>query len=68
MAAFIKRSLEAPSDDSDPLLVFELDTFGGRVDSALQIVDTLLSAPEGKTVAYVKNKAISAGALIAHYR
>ena len=65
MAAFIKRSLEAPSDDSDPLLVFELDTFGGRVDSALQIVDTLLSAPEGKTVAYVKNKAISAGALIA---
>ena len=65
MAAFIKRSLEAPSDDPDPLLVFELDTFGGRVDSALQIVDTLLSAPEGKTVAYVKNKAISAGALIA---
>jgi membrane-bound serine protease (ClpP class) len=65
MAAFIKRSLEALSDDSDPLLVFELDTFGGRVDSALQIVDTLLSAPEGKTVAYVKNKAISAGALIA---
>ena len=65
MAAFIKRSLEAPSDDPDPLLVFELDTLGGRVDSALQIVDTLLSAPEGKTVAYVKNKAISAGALIA---
>jgi len=65
MAAFIKRSLEAPSDDPDPLLVFELDTFGGRVDSALHIVDSLLSAPEGKTVAYVKNKAISAGALIA---
>ena len=65
MAAFIKRSLEAPSDDPDPLLVFELNTFGGRVDSALHIVDTLLSAPEGKTVAYVKNKAISAGALIA---
>jgi membrane-bound serine protease (ClpP class) len=31
----------------------------------LQIVDTILSAPEGQTVAYVKNKAISAGALIA---
>ena len=65
MAAFIKRSIEAPSSDPDSLLVFEVDSFGGRVDSALQIVDTILSAPEGKTVAYVKKRAISAGALIA---
>ena len=65
MAAFIKRSIETPSSDPDSLLVFEVDSFGGRVDSALQIVDTILSAPEGKTVAYVKKKAISAGALIA---
>ena len=65
MAAFIKRALGVPTDDPDPYFVFEMDTFGGRVDSALQIVDTLLSAPEGKTIAFVKNKAISAGALIA---
>ncbi|MDJ0819665.1 MAG: NfeD family protein [Desulfobacterales bacterium] len=65
MAAFIKRSLEAPSSDPDSLLILELDTFGGRVDSALQIVDTLLSVPKGRTIAYVKRKAISAGALIA---
>ena len=65
MAAFIKRALEVSADDPDPLFVFEMDTFGGRVDSALQIVDTLLSVPEGRTVAFVKNKAISAGALIA---
>jgi membrane-bound serine protease (ClpP class) len=65
MAAFIKRSLEAPSSDPDSLLILELDTFGGRVDSALQIVDTLLSVPKSRTIAYVKNKAISAGALIA---
>ncbi len=65
MAAFIKRSLEAPSSDADALLVFEIDSFGGRVDSALQIVDTILSAPADKTIAYVKKKAISAGALIA---
>ncbi len=65
MAAFIKRSLEATSSDPDSLLILELDTFGGRVDSALQIVDTLLSVPKGRTIAYVKNKAISAGALIA---
>ena len=35
------------------------------VDAAFQIVDTLLRAPKGKTIAFVKNKAISAGALIA---
>ena len=65
MAAFIKRAISVPTDDPDPYFVFEMDTFGGRVDSALQIVDTLLSAPEDKTIAFVKNKAISAGALIA---
>jgi len=65
MAAFIKRTLEAHANDPDPLFVFELDTYGGRVDSALQIVETLLSVPEGKTVAFVKTKAISAGSLIA---
>jgi membrane-bound serine protease (ClpP class) len=65
MAAFIERALSVSTDDPDPLFVFEMDTFGGRVDSALQIVDTLLSAPEGSTIAFVKNKAISAGALIA---
>jgi len=64
MAAFIKRALEASVDDPDPLFIIEIDTFGGRVDSALQIVDSLLSVPEGKTIAFVKTKAISAGALI----
>jgi membrane-bound serine protease (ClpP class) len=42
-----------------------MDTFGGRVDAAFQIVDTLLNAPRGKTIAFVKTKAISAGSLIA---
>jgi membrane-bound serine protease (ClpP class) len=65
MAAFIKRTIEAHANDPDPLFILELDTNGGRVDSALQIVDTLLSVPEGKTVAFVKTKAISAGSLIA---
>jgi membrane-bound serine protease (ClpP class) len=65
MAAFIERALEVPTDDPVPLFVFEMDTFGGRVDSALQIVDTLLSIPEGSAIAFVNNKAISAGALIA---
>jgi len=65
MAAFIKRAIKTAADSADAFFVLEMDTFGGRVDSALQIVDTLLSAPEGRTIAFVKNKAISAGALIA---
>ena len=65
LAAFIGRALrDYPSDDST-LFILEMDTFGGRVDAALKIVDTLSSLPKGSTVAFVKNRAISAGALIA---
>ncbi|MDM8552298.1 NfeD family protein, partial [Desulfobacterales bacterium HSG2] len=66
MAAFIERALkENGRQHPNALFLLEMDTFGGRVDSAFQIVDTLLSVSEGKTIAYVKKKAISAGALIA---
>lgn len=65
MSAFIKRAVADIPKTEETLIVFEMDTFGGRVDSALQIVDTILNIPEAKTMAYVKTKAISAGALIA---
>lgn len=65
MAAFTKRALSDHSNNPNALFVIELDTFGGRVDAALQIVDHLTSVPKGKTIAFVKTKAISAGALIA---
>jgi len=63
MAAFIKRAV-SDNFDHAALFIFEIDTFGGRVDSALQIVDTLLTIPKEKSIAYIKTKAISAGALI----
>ncbi|MCK5230380.1 MAG: serine protease, partial [Desulfobulbaceae bacterium] len=65
MAAFIKRAFRDAAQHPEGLFVLEMDTFGGRVDSALQIVDTLLKDPGTKTIAFVENKAISAGALIA---
>ncbi|MEA2083715.1 MAG: NfeD family protein [Thermodesulfobacteriota bacterium] len=65
MAAFIKRAFMDAAQHPDAIFVLEMDTFGGRVDSALQIVDTLLKDPGGQTIAFVENKAISAGALIA---
>ena len=65
MAAYVKRALEEIKDDADAVFVFKMDTFGGRVDAALDIVDTISNMPKGKTIAYVEKRAISAGALIA---
>ncbi|MDY6906419.1 MAG: NfeD family protein [Thermodesulfobacteriota bacterium] len=63
MLAYVKRALSEIPDDAS-LIVMEMDTFGGRVDSALMIVDQIVNAaPE--TMAFVTRKAISAGALIA---
>ncbi|MBI9089008.1 MAG: nodulation protein NfeD [Desulfobacterium sp.] len=63
MAAFLKRALSSDQDPSS-IFVLKMDTFGGRVDSALQIVELILNTPRGKTIAFVSDKAISAGALI----
>ncbi len=65
MAAFLSRALQEAAEDPDALVVLEIDTFGGRVDAAFQIVDTILNIDTGTKIAYVKTKAISAGALIA---
>lgn len=71
MAAFLERALRETDDargetgEDDYYYLLEVDTFGGRVDSAFRMVDALLALPEGRTIAYVQNKAISAGAMIA---
>ena len=65
MAAYVKRALEEIKDETDAVFVFKMDSFGGRVDSALEIVDTISNVPKGKTIAFVEKRAISAGALIA---
>lgn len=64
MAAFLKRALADIPDTEGTLIVVEMDTFGGRVDSALEMVDTLININNATTIALVTNKAISAGALI----
>ncbi|NOY69945.1 MAG: serine protease [Deltaproteobacteria bacterium] len=65
MAAFIARACKTALADPQSIVVLDMDTFGGRVDSALEIVDTLLTVPKERSIAYVSKKAISAGALIA---
>ncbi len=65
MSAYIKRAQREITQAPYRLVVVDVDTYGGRVDSAMEIVDTLIRFPEGKTVSFVREKAISAGALIA---
>jgi len=65
MAAFVARAQRKAAEYPNALVVLDIDTFGGRVDAALEIVDTMLKLPKARTVAYVAPNAISAGALIA---
>ena len=65
MAAFIKRATQEAALVPDSIIVLELDTFGGRVDAALSIVETMTALEAHRTIAFVNSKAISAGALIA---
>jgi membrane-bound serine protease (ClpP class) len=64
MASYVQRMLKI-ADKPDSVLILKMDTFGGRVDAALNIVDILTRTNYVKTIAFVTDKAISAGALIA---
>ncbi|HEX4461659.1 MAG TPA: ATP-dependent Clp protease proteolytic subunit, partial [Polyangia bacterium] len=61
MAGFIMRILDeaTPAD----LVVLDINTFGGRIDAAVQIRDALL-ASKAKTAAFIDPRAVSAGALL----
>jgi membrane-bound ClpP family serine protease len=64
LAPFVRRALAEAEADGAAAVVFEIETFGGRVDAAVQIRDALLDS-KLRTVAFVNKRAISAGALIA---
>ena len=64
LAPFVARVLDEATQAGAAALILDIDTFGGRVDAAVQIRDTLLDA-NIRTVAFVNKRAISAGALIA---
>ena len=71
MVTFVRREARRALDEGAEYLVFEIDTFGGRVDSALQITSFIMSIKKAATVAWVRNTETSmgvswsAGALIA---
>lgn len=61
---FIERSLKRAAGDGAQAVIFDIDTFGGRLDAATQIKDAILES-QVPTVAFINRRAISAGALIA---
>jgi membrane-bound serine protease (ClpP class) len=62
---FVKRAIDDAVAAKPDLIVFDIDTWGGRLDAAFEISDAITSIKPCSTAAFVARKAISAGALIA---
>lgn len=63
LVPFVRRVLADAASEKASAVVFQINTFGGRVDAAVAIRDLLLGS-RVPTVAFVDKRAISAGALI----
>jgi membrane-bound serine protease (ClpP class) len=63
LAPFVQRVLDEAQKNQAAAVILDINTFGGRVDAAVQIRDALLNSSV-RTIAFVDKRAISAGALI----
>ncbi|MDB5048330.1 MAG: conserved uncharacterized protein related to nfeD [Fibrobacteres bacterium] len=63
--AFLKRAVAEALIQKPDVIVFKVNTYGGELQSAFDIVDLLMGVSQCSTYAFVEQKAISAGALIA---
>jgi len=61
---FLERAISTAEDDDAKAIIFEIDTPGGAVDAAAKI-GKQISETSIKTVSYINQDAISAGAFIA---
>jgi membrane-bound serine protease (ClpP class) len=64
LAPFLARTIREAKEAGAVAVLLDINTFGGRVDAAVAMRDSLLNAPV-RTIAFVNQRAISAGALIA---
>ncbi len=64
LAPYVSRVVSEAEYDNAEAIVFKINTFGGRVDAATQIKDAIIGT-DLLTIAFINNRAISAGALIA---
>jgi membrane-bound serine protease (ClpP class) len=63
LAPYVERVLREAQANKAAAVVLQINTFGGRVDAAVQIRDALLKSPV-QSIAFIDTRAISAGALI----
>jgi membrane-bound serine protease (ClpP class) len=64
LSPFLARVLRQAEATGVAAVVLDINTFGGRVDAAVAMRDALIASPV-RTIAFVNQRAISAGALIA---
>ncbi len=62
--AFLKRATAEALAEQPDHIVYKVNTYGGELHSAYEIVDLIQSVQGATTWVYVEQKAISAGALI----
>ena len=60
----VERRVRKAKELGAALLVFEIDTYGGYVKYAFEVSSQLFAIRDTRTVAYVNDKAISAGSII----
>ena len=64
LAPYLSRVIEDGSSKNVSAVIIKINTLGGRLDAAIQIKDAIFSS-KVPVIAFVNNRAISAGALIA---
>lgn len=64
LAPYVKRIISEAEKNNASLIIFKINTFGGRVDAATQIKDAIINS-KVETIAFIDKRAISAGSLIA---
>ena len=61
--SLVSRGISLAESNNADMIIFDIDTFGGRVDAATQIKDSI-SSTNIETIAFINRRAISAGSLI----
>ncbi|NLY43536.1 MAG: nodulation protein NfeD [Clostridiaceae bacterium] len=64
LVTYVNKAIKEAEKNDAALIIFEIDTYGGIVNSAIEISDAIIdtSLP---TVCYIEDNAISAGVIIA---
>lgn len=63
MKMYVEDGIKDAERNKAKAILFQIDTYGGRIDSAISISDYILNS-HIPTIAYIKKKSISAGVLI----